>query len=54
MENRLNISKIRTVLYTAARLLGDVNAVKKGKIGQRILRRISGRLMGKILNKLPK
>lgn len=50
----MSINKVRTVLYTLARLLGDANAVKKGKIGQRILRRIAGRAAGKILNKLPK
>ncbi|GMU86212.1 MAG: hypothetical protein AMXMBFR48_14540 [Ignavibacteriales bacterium] len=50
----MTINKIRTFLYTAARLLGDVNAVKKGKIGERILRRIAGKAAGKLLNKLPK
>ncbi len=35
-----------------ARLLGDVNAVKKGRVGKRIVRRGAGRLTGKGLGKL--
>lgn len=50
----MSIGKIRSLLYAAARVLGDVNAVKKGKIGERILRRIAGKAAGKLLNKLPK
>ncbi len=48
----MSINKIRTILYFLARILGDINAVQKGKIKQRIGRRITGRVFGKILNRL--
>ena len=34
---------LRGWLYWLARLLGDVNAVAKGKAGKRIARRVPGR-----------
>ena len=39
-------------LYKVARLWGDVNAVKKGKVGRRIGRRAAGRATGKLFRKL--
>ncbi len=42
----------RGFLYKLARLLGDVNAVKKGKVGRRVGRRTAGRGMGRLLGKL--
>ena len=39
-------------LYKLARLLGDVNAVKKGKVGKRIARRAAGKVTGRGLRKL--
>jgi len=32
----------RGLLYTLAKLMGDYNAVKKGKVGQRVERRATG------------
>lgn len=46
------INKVRRGLYKTSRILGDVNAVKKGKIGERIVRRAAGRQAGKALGKL--
>ena len=43
---------IRSALYTIARLMGDVNAVKKGKVGQRVARRTAGKATGRTLRKL--
>ena len=43
---------MRSFLYALARFLGDVNAVKKGKVGKRLLRRAAGRSVGKILWRL--
>ena len=48
----MSINKTRGFLYWLARLLGDVNAVNKGKTGKRIARRAAGRAMGKGLGKL--
>lgn len=42
----------RGFLYALARFLGDVNAVKKGKVGRRIGRRIAGKATGRGLAKL--
>lgn len=50
----MSINKIRNLLYTVARLLGDINAAQKGKLPQRLLRRAAGKVAGTILNKLPK
>mgnify|MGYP001096592268 CR=1 FL=1 len=43
---------IRSMLYKAARLMGDANAVKKGRVGQRVARRVAGRATGRGLGKL--
>ena len=46
------MSGLRSLLYTVAKLLGDVNAIFKGRIGRRIGRRLvwkgTGRLSGKL------
>lgn len=42
----------RGFLYWLARLLGDVNAVNKGRVGRRIGRRAAGRATGRLLRKL--
>lgn len=39
-------------LYRIAKFLGDVNAVKKGKVGKRIARRAAGKMTGRGLRKL--
>ncbi len=39
--------KFRSFLYTLAKLLGDVNAVRRGRVGRRIGRRVAGRVVGK-------
>ena len=43
--------KFRSLLYLLARLLGDVNAIRRGRIGQRIVRRVAGRAAGRALRK---
>ena len=42
----------RGLLYTLAKLMGDYNAVKKGKVGKRVGRRLAGRVTGKSMQKL--
>jgi hypothetical protein len=37
------ISGVRTQLYGAAKLLGDVSALQSGKIGERVVRRAIGK-----------
>ena len=48
----MSINKTRGFLYWLARLLGDVNAAKKGKIGKRIARRAVGKATGRSMRKL--
>lgn len=43
---------MRNLLYTLAKLLGDVNAVKRGKVGKRVARRAAGKATGRGLGKL--
>lgn len=50
------IGKFRSTLYLMARLLGDVQAVRQGRVGRRIaartLGKASGRAQGGILDYL--
>ncbi|MFC5627931.1 hypothetical protein ACFPTR_03345 [Aliibacillus thermotolerans] len=48
----MNINKIRRTLYLISRILGDINAVKRGTVGKRVARRVAGRQTGKMLRKL--
>ena len=45
---------LRSSLYKIARLMGDVNAVQKGKVGKRVARRAAGKVTGRSLGKLIK
>ena len=40
----ITINKIRSLLYTTAKILGDVNALKRNKIGTRITNRVTGKV----------
>lgn len=47
----MTISKVRTLLYGAAKYLGDFSALRSGdpkKIGRRIQNRIIGKLTGRL------
>lgn len=48
----MSLTKTRSALYKTARILGDIDAVKKGKIVRRTKNRYVGRLTGKLLRKL--
>lgn len=48
----MSINKTRGFLYALAKVLGDINAVKRGKVGKRIARRIAGKATGRGLGKL--
>lgn len=47
-----SINKIRGVLYTVAKILGDVQAVKTGRVGRRTGRRLAGKVTGKALGRI--
>jgi len=45
---------IRSMLYGVAKLMGDVNAVKKGTVGKRVAKRAVGKATGRTIRKLLK
>ncbi len=45
----ITIGKTRTALYKAGRVLGDINAVARGTIAQRVVSRGLGNLFGQVL-----
>ena len=48
----MSISKSRSLLYGLAKVLGDVQAVRTGRVGRRVARRVVGRGTGRLLGKL--
>ncbi|MEW6771861.1 MAG: hypothetical protein AB1330_10825 [Bacillota bacterium] len=46
------ISQTRSLLYGLGKALGDVNAMRKGKVGRRIGRRAAGKAAGRALRGL--
>lgn len=42
---------MRSLLYFIAKLMGDWNAVRKGKVGRRVARRVAGKATGRGLGK---
>lgn len=44
----MTIGKIRTFLYKTAKILGDVNAVKRGRVKQRVKNRLIGKFTGRL------
>ncbi|WP_176474125.1 hypothetical protein [Niallia circulans] len=43
----MTIGKLRTWLYRIARLLGDINAIKRGRVKQRMKNRLIGKITGR-------
>ena len=52
VSEKLTIGKIRRAAYKTAKALGDVQAVKKGKVARRVKNRVVGKLLGKAVGKL--
>jgi len=48
----MTIGSVRTILYALARILGDVQAVRRGRIRQRVQNRIAGRILGRFLRRV--
>ena len=51
---KLSIPKIRNIMYKGAKALGDVQAVRKKKVGKRVARRTAGKLASRALRSLIK
>lgn len=46
------MSRTRGTLYKIARLLGDLEAIKKGRVARRVHRRAAGKVTGRLLRRL--
>ena len=46
------MAEFRGLLDTTAKLMGDYNAVKRGKVGNRVGYRAAGKATGKAMRKL--
>lgn len=49
---KLTIGRTRGLLYGVARILGDVNAVRRGRTGQRVANRALGRVAGRAIRRM--
>ena len=47
-----SIGKTRSFLYKSAKVLGDINAVKRGSISHRLVTRVSGKVTSRLINKI--
>jgi hypothetical protein len=52
MARRAIFSKTRGKLYSAAKLMGDVDAIEEGQVGRRIARRLIGKFTGRVIGRL--
>lgn len=43
---------LKSNIYTLLRIWNDIDAIRKGKIGKRIGRKVAGRMAGKRIRKL--
>lgn len=48
----MSIGRTRGFLYRLARMLGDLQAARRGRVGRRLGRRAAGRLTGRWLRRL--
>jgi hypothetical protein len=50
----MSLGKVRSWLYWAASMLGDVQAVRKGPraVGKRMMRRAAGCMTGRLLGRM--
>lgn len=48
----MSVNKVRGFLYWLAKALGDAQAVRRGKVGRRVVRRAAGKATGRLLRKL--
>lgn len=48
----MSINKSRGLLYSLAKLLGDVQSVRRGTVHKRVVRRSAGKITGRGMGKL--
>ena len=52
VNEKITLAKVRKALYKGAKALGDVQAVRKKRVGKRIVRRAAGKVVGRALGKM--
>ena len=50
MKKKLTIGKTRRALYKSAKILGDVNSIKRGTVGKRVTSRVVGKVSGRVFS----
>ena len=50
MKKKLTIGKTRSALYKAAKILGDVNSIKRGTVGKRVTGRVVGKVSARVFS----
>ena len=53
-NEKMTFAKVRGALYKTAKAMGDVQAVRKKKVGKRVARRVAGKAASRILRNLIK
>ena len=53
-NEKITLAKVRGAMYKSAKALGDVQAVRKKKVGKRVARRVAGKVASRVLRKLIK
>lgn len=48
----MNFNKPRGFLYQLNKLLGDLNAIQKGRVGRRVGQRVTGKATGRAMKKI--
>lgn len=48
------MNELREWLYRIARAMGDYNAVRRGRVGRRLVRRAAGKVTGRALARILK
>ena len=51
-NKKMTIGKTRFALYKSAKILGDINTVKRGTISRWLTYRLTGKISARILSKL--
>lgn len=54
-RKKISVNQARSALYKAARILGDIQAVSRGrpgKVAKRVARRQTGKATGRLLGRL--
>jgi hypothetical protein len=51
-HRELIIMRIKSLAYKALRTSNDINAIRRGKVGRRVARRVYGKASGRVARKI--